>query len=197
MSNLQIARGAVFIAITLFLSAAPARAHCNIMNGPVITTAKAALDKGDVTPVLKWVKKQNEAEIKEAFTQTLAVRKQSAEAKELADRYFFETLVRVHRAGEGAPYTGLQPASAVEPGIEAADKALETGKIDDLVKATTDEIAANIRHRFERVTATKKDADKSVAAGREYVEAYVEFIHYVERLHETAEATHHEQTHKD
>jgi hypothetical protein len=43
------------------------------------------------------------------FTKTLAVRKQSKEAKELADMYFFETLVRIHCAGEGAPYTGLKP----------------------------------------------------------------------------------------
>jgi hypothetical protein len=195
MSNLQIARGVVLIALTFFSSTVPARAHCDTMTGPVITTAKAALEKGDVTPVLKWVKKPNEMEIKDAFAQTLAVRKQSPAAKELADRYFFETLVRVHRAGEGAPYIGLQPAGAVEPGIEAADKALDTGKIDDLVKATTDEIAAGIRQRFARVLTTQKDADKSVAAGREYVEAYVEFVHYVERLHEATEAAHHEPTH--
>jgi hypothetical protein len=193
MSNGKIACGVAAVSISLFLSAVLAHAHCDTMNGPVITTAKAALEKGDVTPALKWVKKQDETEIKDAFAKTLAVRKQSPEAKELADRYFFETLVRVHRGGEGAPYTGLQPAGAVEPGIEAADKALETGNVDELVKATTDEIAKDIRHRFARVLAAKKFADKSVTAGREYVEAYVELVHYVERLHVSAEAKHHEK----
>jgi hypothetical protein len=99
----------------------------------------------------------------------------------------------------------LQTADAVEPGIEAADRALETGKVDELVKATTEEVAQAIRHRFERVLATKKDADKSVAAGREYVEAYVSYVHYVEGLHETVASAahgrspeaHHGEEHKD
>jgi len=81
------------------------RAHCDILAGPVVMDAKKALEKSDVTPVLKWVKKEHEGEIKVAFKKTLKVRKQSKEAKELADMYFFETLVRLHRAGEGAPYT--------------------------------------------------------------------------------------------
>jgi hypothetical protein len=100
--------------------------------------------------------------------------------------YFFETLVRIHRAGEGAPYTGLKPAGQVEPSIAAADKAIETGSPDQLVKMITDASAAGIRERFNRVRETKKHADKSVAAGREFVEAYVDFTHYVERLHEDA-----------
>jgi hypothetical protein len=92
-----------------------AGSHCDTLEGPVVMTAKAALDKGDVTPVLKWVKKEHEGEIREAFKNTLAVRKMSPEARKLADKYFFETLVRIHRAGEGAPYTGLQLGQAVEP----------------------------------------------------------------------------------
>ena len=111
-----------------------ARAHCDTMNGPVVTEAKAALEKGDVTPVLKWVSKDNEEEIRTAFKKTLTVRSKSIEAKELADMYFFETLVRVHRAGEGAPFTGLKPAgSEVEPGIAAADQALERGSADEVI----------------------------------------------------------------
>src|SRR5512144_1990000 len=106
-------------------------AHCDTMEGPVVTTAKVALEKGDVTPVLKWVRKDDEKEIKDQFHKTLAARKQGKESKELADKYFFETLVRIHRAGEGAPYTGLK-SGAVEPIIQAADKALETGSADPL-----------------------------------------------------------------
>jgi hypothetical protein len=169
-----------------FFSTTRATAHCDTLDGPVIVDAKTALDKSDVTPVLKWVKPAAEKEIREAFQKTLAVRAKGAEAKELADRYFFETLVRVHRAGEGAPYTGLKPAGEVEPPIAAADKALETGKVDDLVKDVTQTVADGIRERFAKAVTAKKHADHSVAAGREYVEAYVEFVHYVERLHNDA-----------
>jgi hypothetical protein len=156
--------------------------------------ARAALQKGDVTPVLKWVRKENEGEIRSAFARTLAVRKQGPEAAELADHYFFETLVRIHREGEGAPYTGLKPAGTeVEPGIAAADRALEKGTIEDLVKVITAQVAGGIRERYSRVAERKKTSEKNVEAGREYVEAYVEFIHYVERLQEdsTRPAGHH------
>jgi hypothetical protein len=163
-------------------------AHCDTLAGPVVITAKAALEKGDVTPVLKWVKKENEKEIREAFAKTLAVRKQGKEAKELADMYFFETLVRIHRAGEGAPYTGLKPAEAIEPIIAESDKALESGSVDDLVKNVTDIVAKGIRDKFAYAKETKKHADESVEAGREYVEAYVMFTHYVERLYNDAAA---------
>jgi hypothetical protein len=77
------------------------------MDGPVVNTARMALEKGEVTPVLKWVRKKDEDEIKEQFQKTLIDRKQGKEAKELADRYFFETLVSLRRAGEGAPFTLL------------------------------------------------------------------------------------------
>lgn len=159
-----------------------AGAHCDTLDGPVVTTAKAALEKEDVTPVLKWVRKEDEKEIKELFNKTLAVRKQSKEAKELADMYFFETLVRIHRAGEGAPYTGLKKEPA-EPIIAAADKALESGSTDNLVKLVTDAGAKGVRERFEHAKETKKHSDESVEAGRKFVEAYVEFTHYVERLY--------------
>lgn len=158
-------------------------AHCDTLEGPVVKAAKTALEKGDVTPVLKWVKKEYETEIKDAFKRTLSVRIQSQEARELADMYFFETLVRFHRAGEGAPYTGLKPGEAVEPVIVEADKALESDSVDILTKLLTDAVVRGVHKRFAHTIETKKHADESVEAGREFVEAYVEFTHYVERLH--------------
>jgi len=159
-----------------------AMSHCDTMEGPVVVTAKAALEKGDVTPVLKWVRKDDEKEIRELFKKTLIVRGKGKEAQELADMYFFETLVRIHRAGEGAPYTGLKSEPA-EPIIAAADKALESGSADVLIKHVTEAVAKGIRERFTRTAESKKHADESIEAGREFVEAYVEFTHYVERLH--------------
>ena len=162
-------------------------AHCDTLDGPVVKEAKTALETGDINPVLKWVTKEDEKEIREQFDKTLAVRKQSKEAKELADMYFFETLVRIHRAGEGAPYTGLKAAGTVEPSVAAADKALESGSVDRLVSMINDAAAKGIRERFERTKEAKKHADHGVEYGRKFVEAYVEFTHYVERLHTDAE----------
>ncbi len=173
----------VFAVCTCVLMAPKfANSHCDTLEGPVVKTAKMALEKGDVTPILKWAKKGNEGEIKEAFKKTLAVRKQGKEAQELADMYFFETLVRIHRAGEGAPYTGLK-REPVEPVIVESDRALESGSSDSLIKFVNDAVAKGIHERFMHARETKKHADESVEAGREFVEAYVEFTHYVERLY--------------
>jgi len=162
-------------------------AHCDTLDGPVVVTARQALEKGDITPVLKWVRKEDETEIKAQFDKTLAVRKQGKEARELADMYFFESLVRIHRAGEGAPYTGLKAAGTVEPSVAAADKALESGSAENLVKLVTEAAAKGIRERFAHAAETKKHADHGVEYGRKFVAAYVEFTHYVERLHLDAE----------
>lgn len=160
-------------------------AHCDTMDGPVVMAAKTALQKGDVTPVLKWVTEEHEGEIREAFAKTLEVRKSGAVARDLADRYFFETLVRIHREGEGELYAGLKP-SGTDPGagIAEADRALDKESVDDLVRSMTARITTGIRERYIRAVERKKHAEESVQAGREYVEAYVEFIHYVERVQE-------------
>ena len=158
-------------------------AHCDTLDGPVVQTARIALEKGDVKPLLKWVRADDEKEIRVAFQKTLAVRAKGAKAKELADMYFFETLVRIHRAGEGAPYTGLKPGEAVDPAVALADKALESGSVDKLVDVLTKAMANGIRERFRHASETQKHADDSVAAGREFVEAYVIYTHYVEGLH--------------
>jgi hypothetical protein len=184
------------VAITSLVLPLHVSAHCDTMDGPVVAAAKNALEKGDVTPTLKWVKPEQEVEIRGAFQKTLVVRRQSAEAKELADLYFFETLVRVHRASEGEPYAELKPAgTAVEPGVAAADKSISDGSAASLMKDITGAIGAGIQKRFARVMETKKHADESVAAGREYVAAYIELVHYVERVHQAAEAAAAEKHH--
>ena len=174
-----------------------AYSHCDTLDGPVVITAKKALETKDVTPVLKWVKKENENEIRDMFKKTLSVRSLSPEAKEMADMYFLETLVRIHRAGEGQPYTGLKSAGEVDPAITQADKSLETGSVDELVKDISNEVADGIRKRFEYVMEKKKESDKSIDAGREFVEAYVVFLHYVEGIYNAAKLVggeHHYET---
>ena len=158
-------------------------AHCDTLDGPVVADARQAIAKGDVKPLLKWVQTDNEKEILVAFQKTLAVRAKDAEAKELADMYFFETLVRIHRAGEGAPYSGLKPGNAVDPAVALADKALEEGSVEKLINILNSAMGDGIRERFQNARKTRNHANDSVSAGREFVEAYVTFTHYVEGLH--------------
>ena len=179
MNTSSITAG-IFLAAALWAGAA--FAHCDTLNGPVVPEAKAALAAGDVTPVLKWVKPVDEDAIKTAFTKAVAVRGQSPEAQELADQYFLETLIRLHRAGEGAPYTGLKD-EPVEPIVALADGALEAGSADEMIAQITGHVASAIREKFDRALEARKHKDDSVAAGREYVEAYVTYMHFVEGIH--------------
>lgn len=180
LKTLTVAAGLV---AAMAFAPRPAEAHCDTLDGPVVAEAKAALAQGDITPVLKWISADDEKAVRAAFTQTLAVRKQGPEAMELADRYFFETLVRIHRAGEGAPYTGLKPGVEIDPAVALADKALASGSVDKLVNVLTSALEKGIRDRFAHAHENQKHANHDVAAGREFVESYVTFTHYVEGLH--------------
>lgn len=175
-----------------------ALAHCDGLDGPVVKAAKNALQTGNVNLVLIWVQQNDEPEIRAAFQQALLVRKQSPEAQALADQFFFETLVRVHRAGEGASYTGLKPAGRdLGPAIPAADRALETGAVGPLEDLLADAVRRGLQEHFEALRTLKEYDPNDVAAGRRYVQAYVEYIHYVERLHEattTAAEGHYAET---
>jgi hypothetical protein len=115
------------------------------------------------------------------------VRKQSASARDLADLWFFETLVRVHREGEGAPYTGLKPAGADEnAAIEAADAALASSSVDAVEALLVHAVRDGLRERFAAALAKKKFDANDVAAGRAYIHEYVPFIHYVEGIYNAA-----------
>lgn len=173
----------VLFILTIFVTSQSAYAHCDTLDGPVVKEARVALDKGDITPLYKWLRPSDEKIIQDAFKMTLTVRAKGGEAKKLADMYFFETLVRIHREGEGAPYTGLKPGVAIDPAVALADKALEGGSIDKLVNVLTNAMAKGIRERFQHANETQKHANESVGAGREFVESYVIFTHYVEGLH--------------
>ena len=157
-------------------------AHCDTLDGPVVIEAKKALENGDITPLLKWISANDEQIIRKAFQQALEVRKLSDQARDMADMYFFETLVRIHRAGEGAPYTGLK-SSPIDPAVVLADKALDSDSAKKLIKVLSGAMEKGILERFQRTLKAKKKVDKNVNAGREFVEAYVQFTHYVEGLH--------------
>lgn len=158
--------------------------HCDTLDGPVVIRARQALEAGKVQLVLPWVAEEDEAEIQAAFDHACAVRKLGPEAQKLADQFFFETLVRVHRASEGEPFTGLKPAGTdLPPIIPAVDQALETGSVEKVVGLVTRTAKEGLEARFREAWERKRRADESVAAGREYVRAYVQFLHYAERLY--------------
>lgn len=177
-----------FVAIGLSLTfSLQASAHCDGIDGPVVGAAQEALAKGDVNLVLIWVRKGDEAEIRRAFARTASVRKLSPQARELADTYFFETLVRIHRAGEGASFTGLKPAGRdLGPAIPSADEALKTGDVAPLTNLLVDKVREGVSDRHRKAMAARAYQPGDVAGGREYIEAYVSYIHYVEGIHDAA-----------
>lgn len=146
--------------------------HCDSLDGPVVTAARDALMAGDVDLVLPFVPGAGESEVREAFDLAVKARAMGGEAAAVADRWFFETAVRVHRAGEGAPYTGLKPAGLdVGPVIPAAERALATGSPDELADLLCTTARHQVAHRLAAAMALKPDAGATVAEGREYVEA--------------------------
>ena len=199
MSRTRLITALAVVAIPFF-SADHAFAHCDGIDGPVVRAAQNALQTGNVNLVRIWVNEASEPELESVFRQTLAVRTLSAESRRLADRHFFETLVRLHRMGEGAPYTGLKEAGRdLGPAIPAADRALETGDLDPLETLLVNELRRGLHESFEHTRNLQKYDTNDVAAGREFVEAYVQYIHYVERMHEaiaTAAAGHYAEAHE-
>lgn len=174
---------AIFIAAP-FLIPLEALAHCDTLNGPVVNAARRALNTGNANYALIWVKQKDEDEIREALTQARKKREKAKtqEDKDKADMEFFEILAKVHREGEGVKYEGIKPADFAEPEIVLADKAVETGELDDIlprIRSTKNkDVLARIFH--EVIMRINYDAD-DVSAGREFVKSYVLFIHAVEK----------------
>ena len=162
-----------------------ASAHCDTTRGPVVTAARAALEAGDPDLVLHWVRPEDQPVVRAAFQHTLTVRALGPEAQALADRYFFETLVRLHRAGEGAPYTGLTDADP-DPIIVATDRALESGSAEALERELIDAVRHGLAERFAAAQASRGFRAGDIAAGRTFVAAYVPLTHWVEAVFTTA-----------
>lgn len=158
--------------------------HCDTLDGPVVTAAKKALETGNVNFILPWVPKKAEPELKKAFDKTLHVRKLSKEAAELADYWFFETAVRLHREGEGAPYTGLKPAGLDwGPIVPRAEKAIETGDSKEVIQHILHVVEEELQRRFKHAMAKKKYDVNNVGAAREFVQAMLGFVLYSHHLY--------------
>ena len=173
----------LFLLLCVYFLTGTASAHCDTMEGPVVKASQKAIETGNINYALIWVQAKDEKEIKNLFEKVLRVRKLNDEAKELADMYFFETVVRVHRMGEGEPYTGIKPAGyKPEEGIEAADVAIEKNSLAKILAQIPKEKDEDVRKLFSDLQSKMNYDVNDLISGRAYVAAYVHFIHYVEGL---------------
>lgn len=178
----------LFLASFIFIFTNTVSAHCDSMEGPVVKASQKALETGNINYVLVWVQAKDEKEIKEMFDKVNKVRSLGPEAKGLADMYFFETVVRIHRMGEGEPYTGLKPVGYhPTEGIEAADIAIEKGTVENILSHLEVKYHSEVKELFNDLQSKKNYDVDDVKAGREYVAAYVHFIHYIEALYNGSE----------
>ena len=169
--------------------------HCDSLDGPVVTAARRALEARDVDLVLPFVPADGEAEVRAAFDRAIPVRELGPQARETADLLFFETVVRIHRAGEGAPYTGLKPAGlSFGPVIPLAEEAIDDNSVDRLGDYLTDVLRDELRHRLDAVHELDAERQRSLADERRYVEAMLDFQVYSHRLYEAMRAIDHHET---
>lgn len=177
------------VALGLALTARPASAHCDRLDGPVAEAAREALETGDFDAIQIWVGQKQEAELRDAFDRSREVRSLGSEARHLADRHFIETAVRLHREAEGMPFTGLKPAGQPLPAdLAAAERALDTGELQPLLDLMKQRLEENVRRWFVAAREARADRTQSVASGRAWVDAYVRYIVYVHGLYGKIEA---------
>jgi hypothetical protein len=168
--------------------------HCDSMDGPVVLAAMRALEARDPSLVLPYVKPEGEPEVRAAYDRTMAAHDGNLAANAVADLYFCETVVRVHRAGEGAPYTGLKPAGlGFGPVVPVAERALESDSSDELVVLLTGKVRRETIARFTRAMALKVHAGEGIPHAREYVEASLGLEVWAHKLYACASSGPHEE----
>lgn len=164
--------------------------HCDTMDGPVVQAAVEALEAGNVNLVLPYVPKDAEREVKGCFASVVDVRKLGEEARKVADTFFFETVVRLHREGEGEPYRGLKPAGQ-DPGpvIPVAEQAIQTGSPDQLVEVLCGVVSERARSQLSTVLELRDHAGPGdVEANRAYVSAMLGLQVWAHKLFRCAES---------
>ena len=178
----------LFLVVTSF----PAFGHCDSEDGPIIPLIRSSLEDGNITPLLKWLSPGYEPEIKELFDSVRSLRTQSPEARAIADRLFVETFMRLHRAGEGAPYTGVKKAGNISPVIAEVDESLESGTVDSLADKIAQAVRSRVVEQYEYAAHLREHQDDSVEDGRAFVKAYITYMHFVEGLHDYLTAERHD-----
>ena len=158
--------------------------HCDTRDGPVVKAAIKALESGNLNYVLIWVPQESEKELRTIFEKTLRARKGGKDAKDVAEDWFFENTIRLHRAGEGAPYTGMKPAGLSEgPVVPRAEKAIESGDPNETIDFILKIVKEDLTHRFHHVMEKKKYDVDDVASGRAFIEAFIGWVVYSHHLY--------------
>lgn len=182
------AAGTAFLLFVLtFFMGTPAFAHCDSYDGPVISDAVKALETNNVSLVLKWITTEQEKEIIPLFNKTSQLKNGDKQVYAIVEKHFFETLVRLHRETEGAPYTGLKPAGTTKQIIQMTDEAIKVGNVDGFLVKLNAHINKVVREKYRKVAELDKVKDNSKEQGRAFVEAYVDYTHTVEAMHDILE----------
>jgi len=166
----------------MLFAALPASAHCDSFDGPVIKDAITALQQNNVELVLKWVEPQHEKEITDKFNQTLRLKGKNKEINDVLETSFLETLVRLHREGEGAPYTGLKPEGSTTKLVQMADNSLAKKDVNEVINIVTSHLKEVLQEKYAKAIELSKTKENSVEEGRAYVVAYVEYTHTLEAI---------------
>ena len=164
-------------------------AHCDSYDGPVIKDALKALENNEPGLLMKWINAEHEKEINDLFTKTMKYRSGDKEIYSLIEKHFLETLVRVHREGEGEPYTGLKPAGTTKQIIQLTDIALAEDDFEGFLIKYNGHVNKVLKEKYDKVAKLKKVKDQSPQKGREFVAAYVDYTHTIERMHDILEHT--------
>ncbi|MEO8934971.1 MAG: DUF6448 family protein [Xanthomarina sp.] len=172
----------ILLAMVFMLTSISGFAHCDSYDGPVIKDALTALDNNNVELVLKWIEPQQEQEVITLFNKTYSLKNEDEQIYTIVEKHFLETLVRLHRETEGAPFTGLKPAGSMTPMVAMADRSIEINSMEEVAKNVTTHLEQVLRDRYAKVMELNKTKDNSVEEGREYVHAYVEYTHTLEAL---------------
>lgn len=170
--------------------------HCDSLDGPVVVAARHALAVGDVDQILPFVPAEGEEEVRAAFSRVLPLLAGGGDAAEIAQRWFFETVVRVHRAAEHAPYTGLKPAGLdVGPVIPLAEKAVESGDVEQVYQLLAADLHGELGQRLRRVTELAATRTDSVPVARAYVQAMLGFQVYANHVYQALHTDPHGEHH--
>ena len=162
----------------------PASAHCDSFDGPALIDAAKALETNNVDLIKKWIRAEDEAVVVPLFHKTYSLKSGDVTVYEIVKTHFYETLVRLHREMEGAPFTGLKPAGTTAHITVMSDKALNTGDFASLLTALNKHVNGQLQEKYDKTAALYKVKDNSAEEGRQYVKAYVDYTHSVEAVHD-------------
>jgi hypothetical protein len=171
--------------------------HCDSLDGPVVRAARRALEVANVDLVLPFVPETAEVEVRDVFAKVMLALGAAPASRDVAERYFFETVVRLHRAGEGAPFTGLKPAGLdVGPVVPVAEKAIEAGTAASLEDVLVGALRAELAHRFAELRRLAPGASGTVEETRAWVRASLGLQVWANALYHAMHATAHEAAHE-